>query len=162
MIFTCTFNVINISGFLDSKGLQIYAVALWKLGQYNLALTVARKLAENVSTMKQTCAAASLGLICTLMYNISGYDSVVRTIRKFPSEFLQNTRMSLIVCALNALDTNKQLQSLLPTISQAAASHGIAIEIHSITAINKLVRVFFSSHKSQYVVFSSLYSFEAG
>ncbi|XP_064982269.1 tetratricopeptide repeat protein SKI3-like isoform X2 [Musa acuminata AAA Group] len=126
-------------GFLDSKGLQIYAVALWKLGQYNLALTVARKLAENVSTMKQTCAAASLGLICTLMYNISGYDSVVRTIRKFPSEFLQNTRMSLIVCALNALDTNKQLQSLLPTISQAAASHGIAIEIHSITAINKLI-----------------------
>ncbi|KAG6514409.1 hypothetical protein ZIOFF_024764 [Zingiber officinale] len=126
-------------GFLDGKGLQIYAVALWNLGQNNRALTVVRKLAENISTMKQTSANAALGLICTLVYNISGCDSVVATISKLPSNLLQSTRMSLIVCALNALDTNNRLQLLLPTISPATASHGIVSEMHSLTAISKMI-----------------------
>lgn len=122
--------------------MQIYAVALWNLGQNNKALTVVRKLAENISTMKQTCANAALGLICTLVYNISGYDSVVATISKLPSNFFQSTRMSLIVCALKALDTNNRLQLLLPTISPAPASHGIVSEMHSLTAISKMVSFF--------------------
>ncbi|KAG6510698.1 hypothetical protein ZIOFF_028729 [Zingiber officinale] len=130
---------IQFSGFLDGKGLQIYAVALWNLGQNNRALTVVRKLAENISTMKQTSANAALGLICTLVYNISGCDSVVATISKLPSNLLQITRMSLIVCALNALDTNNRLQLLLPTISPATASHGIVSEMHSLTAISKMI-----------------------
>ncbi|WOL13945.1 tetratricopeptide repeat protein SKI3 isoform X1 [Canna indica] len=132
---------LNEEGLLDAKSLQIYAVALWKLGQYNLALTMARKLAEDVSTMKHTSAAAALGLICTLTYNICGFNSVVTMIRKFPSECLRSSRMSLIVCALNALDRKNQLHSLLPSIPQTVVSHGMIIEMHSITAIGKMLQI---------------------
>ncbi|XP_008799156.2 tetratricopeptide repeat protein SKI3 isoform X2 [Phoenix dactylifera] len=125
-------------GLFDSKGLQIYAVALWKIGQYDQALSMARNLAQSVSTMKQTCAAAALGLICSLIYRISGRDSAVATIQKFPPELLQSTRMMFTLSALNALDPSNQLQLLLPS-PQNVKSRDVVTEIYSIIAISKMI-----------------------
>lgn len=125
-------------GLLDSKGLQMYAVALWKTGQYDLALSMARNLAQSLSTMKQTCAAAALGLICSLIYRISGKDSAVATIRKFPPEFLQSKRMIFILSALNAIDPSNQLHLLLPS-PQNVTSRDLVAEIYSIIAVSKMI-----------------------
>ncbi|XP_010932168.1 tetratricopeptide repeat protein SKI3 isoform X1 [Elaeis guineensis] len=125
-------------GVLDGKGLQIYAVALWKIGQYDLALPMARNLAQSVSTMKQTCAAAALGLICSLIYRISGKDSAVAAIQKFPPELFKSTRMMFMLSALNALDPSNQLQLLLPS-PQNVKSHDVVTEIYSIIAIGKMI-----------------------
>ncbi|XP_073008448.1 tetratricopeptide repeat protein SKI3 isoform X1 [Typha latifolia] len=126
-------------GLLESKGLQLYAVALWKIGQYDAALIIARNLAENVTTMDHKCATAALELISTLMYSISGNNSAVATIQKFPSQFLLSARMRFIICALNALEPSKELQLLLRRMPQRDTSYDVATEMHSIIALSKMM-----------------------
>lgn len=126
-------------GLLDSKGFQIYAVALWQLGKNDLALTVARNLAEKVSTMNQTCATAALGLICTLIYRITGEDRAAAMILKLPKKFLQSVRMSFIVTTIAALDPRGELQLLLLNNFHSVTSHDVVAEMHSIIAIRKMI-----------------------
>uniref|UniRef100_A0A6V7QSG7 Tetratricopeptide repeat protein SKI3 n=1 Tax=Ananas comosus var. bracteatus TaxID=296719 RepID=A0A6V7QSG7_ANACO len=126
-------------GFLDIKGLQIYAVIMWKLGQYDSALTIARSLAKNVLTMNQTGVAAAIGLISSLIYSISGKESAIAVIQKLPSQFLESDRMRLIISALSALGPSMQLQLSLPSMFQTVVSYGVVNEIHSIIALSKMI-----------------------
>lgn len=128
-------------GFLDIKGLQIYAVIMWKLGQYDSALTIARSLAKNVLTMNQTGVAAAIGLISSLIYSISGKESAIAVIQKLPSQFLESDRMRLIISALSALGPSMQLQLSLPSMFQTVVSYGVVNEIHSIIALSKMVAI---------------------
>lgn len=144
VVFLTNYVFLISEGFLDGKGLQMYAVALWKIGQYDLALSIARNLVQSISTMKQTCAAAAPGLICSLIYRISGMDSAVATIQKLPPELCRSTRMMFMLSALNALDPSNQLQLLLPS-PQNVKSRDVVTEIYSIIAIGKMVRLCFPS-----------------
>ncbi|PKA60385.1 putative UDP-N-acetylglucosamine--peptide N-acetylglucosaminyltransferase SEC [Apostasia shenzhenica] len=130
---------LNNDGLLDYKGLQIYAVSLWKLGKNEQALYVARSLAKNVSTMEQTSAIAAIGLICQLIYHISGLDSATSTILKLPREYLHGTQMSLITAAVNALDPNSRLQLLVQPNYSTLEDCDVIDNMHIITAMNIMI-----------------------
>ncbi|XP_020253519.1 LOW QUALITY PROTEIN: tetratricopeptide repeat protein SKI3-like [Asparagus officinalis] len=123
---------------LDSSALQIYAVALWKLGNRDLAFTLAKKMAKIVSTMKPRCAVAALGLVCSLVYCISGLNPSATFLQKIPTEFLHSTKMSFIVATINALDQSSRLEMLLQSSLQTFASHESVAELHSIICMSKI------------------------
>lgn len=100
---------------------------------------LARTLISNVPTMERRYAVAALGLVCKLIYFISGQHSVSAVIQKLPKELLRNKRMGFIVATLTALDPNSQLQMLLSSLLQTVKSHDAATELHSIVAISKMV-----------------------
>ncbi|KAF9626718.1 hypothetical protein IFM89_038892 [Coptis chinensis] len=124
-------------GLLDSRGLQIYAVSLWQLGQNDLALSVARNLAANVSTMDWMTAAASTSLICKLLYRISGYESTMTSILKMPRELLKNSKISFIVSVLDALDYGNQLKPVVSISRDSLKSHEDISDMHSVIALSK-------------------------
>ncbi|XP_058073295.1 tetratricopeptide repeat protein SKI3 [Magnolia sinica] len=136
----CECEDLKTAGLLDSMGLQIYAVALWKLGKNDLALSMARNLASNVSTMNRASGAASLGLICKLLYCISGPESAAANILKMPQDLLQSTKISSIVSVLSSLDQSNQLQYVLPSDLHLLTSHEEGTGFHSLLALVKLVR----------------------
>ncbi|PKU77719.1 tetratricopeptide repeat protein SKI3 [Dendrobium catenatum] len=131
---------LNKDGMLNCKGLQIYAVALWKLGKNDQSLHVARNLAKNVSTMEESSCTAAIGLICQLIYRISGLESAISTILKLPREYLNGAKMSLILSTINALDPNNRLQLLLPTSLSSFGAYDLIVEMHTITATNKMIQ----------------------
>lgn len=124
---------------LDCKGLQVYAVALWKLGKNDKTLHVARHLAKNVSAMEKTSCSAAIGLICQLIYRISGLESSISSTSKLPREYLTGASRILIISAVNALDPNNRLQLLLPTKLSSFGDYDLVVEMHTITAMNKMV-----------------------
>lgn len=124
---------------LDSNALQIYAVALWKLGKRDLALTAAKNLAKMVSTLTQRCAIAALGLICSLIYWISGQSSATAFILKFPREFSLTAKSSLIASTINALSPSSQLETLVQSSLQNFASHDVISELHSVICMSKMI-----------------------
>ncbi|KAM0941484.1 putative tetratricopeptide-like helical domain superfamily [Dioscorea sansibarensis] len=130
---------LRINGTLNTEGFQIYAFALWQLGRNDEVLALARTLISNVPTMEQRYAVSALGLVCKLIYFISGQHSVSAVIQKLPKELLRNKRMGFIVAALTALDRNSQLQVLLSSLLQTVKSQDAATELHSIVAISKMM-----------------------
>lgn len=124
---------------LDCKGLQVYAIALWKLGKNDQALHVARNLAKNVSTMQKTSCTATIGLICQLIYRILGLESAISTILKLPREYLTGAKLSLIISAVNALDPINRLQLFLPTNLSSFDTYDLVVEMHTVTATKKMV-----------------------
>ena len=124
---------------LDAEGLQIYAFSLWKLGQYNSALSVAKNLASSVSTMEHICAAASVGLICQLLYSISGLDAATNSIMKMPKELFQSSRISFIVSAIHALDRSNRLESVVSSSRNSIKSYEDITSMHYLIALGKLV-----------------------
>lgn len=130
-------------GMLDTKGLQIYALSLWQLGKYDLALSVVRNLAVSISTMKQTSVAAPVGFICRMLYCMSGVDSAIRNILQMPKELFQNSRISFIVSAINALDQINQLESVVSISRSVLRSHEEIIGMHFLIALGKLVSFLF-------------------
>ncbi|KAJ0987147.1 hypothetical protein J5N97_005503 [Dioscorea zingiberensis] len=130
---------LRINGALNAEGFQVYAFALWQLGRHDQALKLARTLLSNISTMDKRFAVAALGLVCKLIYFISGQHSVAAVIQKLPRELLENKRIGFIVATLIALDPNSQLQVLLPSLLQTVGWHDAATELHSIIAISKMM-----------------------
>ncbi|KAL5225280.1 hypothetical protein ABZP36_011919 [Zizania latifolia] len=126
-------------GLLSADGLQIYALALWKLGQHDEALLVSRNLAKNLPSMKQESATAALGFICTLTYCISGKDSAAAIIHKLPGQLSYSTQLKFIICALDALRPNKRFQ--LPQLSMPPrlTSYEVMSEVHSNIALGKAI-----------------------
>ncbi|XP_077215961.1 tetratricopeptide repeat (TPR)-like superfamily protein isoform X2 [Tasmannia lanceolata] len=131
---------LNKEGLLDSKGLQIYAVALWQLGKNDLALSVVRNIAANIATMNQGSAAASLGLVCKLLYCISGQESAATTILKMPKELMQRPKVSSLVFVVSSLDQSNRLQSFLPGDFHIQRSHDEITRLHSLIAIVKQIQ----------------------
>ncbi|XP_042507077.1 tetratricopeptide repeat protein SKI3 [Macadamia integrifolia] len=127
-------------GLLDSQGLQVYAISLWKLGKNDLALSMARNLAASVSTMESTSGATSISLIFKLLYHISGIESAVTSILKMPRELLQSSKISFIVSAIHALDHSSRLESIVSITRRFVTSHEEITGMHSLIALSKLVK----------------------
>ncbi|XP_043711389.1 LOW QUALITY PROTEIN: tetratricopeptide repeat protein SKI3-like [Telopea speciosissima] len=127
-------------GLLDSRGLQVYAISLWKLGKNDLALSMARSLAASVSTMESTAGATSISLIFKLLYHISGIESAVTSILKMPRELLQSSKISFIVSAIHALDHSGRLESTVSITRRFVTSHEEITGMHSLIALSKLVK----------------------
>ncbi|PUZ40261.1 hypothetical protein GQ55_9G410100 [Panicum hallii var. hallii] len=126
-------------GLLSIDGLQIYALALWKTGRSEEALSVSRNLAENLSGMKPESAGVALGFICTLTYAISGKDSAAAVIHKLPGQLNYSSQLKFIISALDALHPNKRLQ--LPQLSMPPrlTSYEVMSEVHSNIALGKAI-----------------------
>ncbi|XP_062095630.1 tetratricopeptide repeat protein SKI3-like [Humulus lupulus] len=127
-------------GLLDEEGLQIYALSLWKLGQTNLALSVAKNLAANVSTMEHNSIAAPISLICRLLYYISGLDSAINIILKMPKKLFQSSKTSFIVSAIHALDGSNRLESVVSSSRKSVKSHEDISRMHFLIALGKLLK----------------------
>ena len=133
---------------LDAEGLQIYALSLWRLGQSNLALSVAKNLATGVPSMEHTLAAASVSLICRLLYCVSGLDSAIRSISKMPKVYFQSCRVSFIVSAIHALDRSNRLVSVVSSSRDHIKSHEDITKMHFLIALGKLVSFLLIIHAS--------------
>ncbi|XP_041022054.1 tetratricopeptide repeat protein SKI3 isoform X4 [Juglans microcarpa x Juglans regia] len=127
-------------GMLDTEGLQIYAFSLWQLGKFDLTLSVVRSLAVSISTMKQTSVAAPVGFICRMLYFMSGVDSVISNILEMPKELFQNSGISFIVSAINALDQINRLESVVSSSRSVLRSHEEITGMHFLIALGKLIR----------------------
>ncbi|KAG9455553.1 hypothetical protein H6P81_000061 [Aristolochia fimbriata] len=131
--------VLKKEGLLDDKGLQVYAVALWKLGKTEQSLAMARNLAKSVSTMNQTSGLAATGLILKLLYCISGQISAASSILKVPRNLMHSVKITSILSVLVALDQSGQLQSFLPSDLSFVSSCEEITALHSLIATVKLV-----------------------
>lgn len=130
---------LNFLGQLNSEGLQIYALCLWKLGKSDLALSVTRSLASNILSMEENVAAASISFICRLLYNISGQESAIISILKMPKQMFRSSNISFVVSAIHALDKNNQLESIVSISRSFLTSQEDIVAMHILITLSKLV-----------------------
>ncbi|KAJ8772613.1 hypothetical protein K2173_027790 [Erythroxylum novogranatense] len=126
-------------GMLGVDGMQIYALSLWMVGDYDLTLRVTRELAGTVSTLDQTSASASVSFICRLLYHISGLDSAVASILKMPKQLFESSKVSFIVSAIGALDQSDRLESRISNCCFSLSSHE-EIRMEYLIAFTKLIK----------------------
>ncbi|GLJ53491.1 hypothetical protein SUGI_1141270 [Cryptomeria japonica] len=122
------------AGMLDSEGLQIYAVALWQLGNNDLALSAVRKA---VAISQEKIKTATVVLYCKLIYRILGQGFAMDEILKIPKEFLQDTNFSYIAIAIAILDTNVKISHFLYHSDYLLFQHKRAPVLHSLLAVGK-------------------------
>ncbi|KAL2506081.1 Tetratricopeptide repeat protein SKI3 [Abeliophyllum distichum] len=127
-------------GLLDTEGLHVYALCLWRLGKNDMALSVTRTLAAGILSMEQKFAAASVSLICRLLYYISGQESSIISILKMPKELFQNSKISFVVSAIHVLDQNDRLESVVSSSRSSLTSHEEITAMHMLIAVGKLVK----------------------
>nr|GMD85852.1 tetratricopeptide repeat protein SKI3 [Ipomoea batatas] len=127
-------------GLLDVEGLQIYALCLWKLGKNNLALSVARKLATNVSSMDQSLVSTSVSFICRLQYQISGQDAAILNLLKLPKGLSQTSKVILVASAIHALDHKNQLDSVISSARNSIASTEGSAVMDFLVALGELLK----------------------
>lgn len=109
-------------GLLDVDGLQLYALSYWKLGKYDLALSMAKRLASSALPTEHPLAAASVSFICRLVYHISGKELAMRNILQLPKRAFQSSRVRLVVSAIHALDESHQLDSVVSSVRESLSS----------------------------------------
>ncbi|KAL4333634.1 hypothetical protein GQ457_07G027760 [Hibiscus cannabinus] len=127
-------------GMLDAEGLQIYALSLCQLGEHKSAISVTRTLAASVPTMDRISAAVSVSFICRLLYDISGPDLAIGSILKMPKELFRSSKVSFIVSAINALDQNDRLESIISSSRCFLASQEEITGMHYLIALSKLIK----------------------
>ncbi|XP_021867566.2 tetratricopeptide repeat protein SKI3 [Spinacia oleracea] len=127
-------------GLLDVGGLQVYAISLWKLGKSDMALSAAKDLATCVPTMKLSSAVASICLICSLLYSISGAGPTINSILQMPKELLQSAKVSFIISAVDAVDQSSQLQAVVSSSRRSLSSKEEIMEMHLLIALSKVIR----------------------
>ncbi|KAG0490361.1 hypothetical protein HPP92_007224 [Vanilla planifolia] len=130
---------LNAVGMLDCKGLQIYAVSLWKLGKNNQALHVARNLAKNISNIEKSSTSAAIALICQLIYHISGLDVAIPFIFKLPREYLHGSKMGLVISSLDALDPSHRLKLLVPSNHNSSKAYDFVTQLHTMISLSKMI-----------------------
>ncbi|CAL4923688.1 unnamed protein product [Urochloa decumbens] len=126
-------------GLLSMDGLQIYALALWKTGRSEEALSVSRNLTENLSGMKPESATKALEFICTLTYAISGKDSAAAVIHKLPVQLNYSSQLKFIISALDALHPSKRFQFPQLSVPPRLTSYEVMSEVHSNIALGKAI-----------------------
>ncbi|KAK8989118.1 hypothetical protein V6N11_030484 [Hibiscus sabdariffa] len=132
--------VLEKEGMLDAEGLQIYAFSLWQLGEHDSAISVTKTLADNVSTMDRISAVVSVSFICRLLYYISGPDLAIDSILKMPKELFRSSKTSFVVSAINALDQNNRLESIISSTRYFLASEEEITGMHYLIALSKLIK----------------------
>ncbi|GJM91390.1 hypothetical protein PR202_ga07754 [Eleusine coracana subsp. coracana] len=130
---------LRTQGLLNIDGLQIYALALWKIGRREEALSVSRNLTENLSGMAPDSASAALGFICTLTYEISGKESAAAVIHKLPGQLSYSTQLKFIISALDAMQPNKRFQLPQLNMPPRLTSNEVMSEVHSNIALGKAI-----------------------
>lgn len=130
---------LTILGLLDVEGLQVYAISLWKIGKNDLALSAAKDLAACAPTMKLSSAVASICLICSLLYSISGAGSTINSILKLPRELFQSAKVCFVISAIDAVDRSCQLQAVVSSSRRSLSSLEEIMEMHLLIALSKLV-----------------------
>lgn len=130
---------LNFLGQLDTVGLQIYAICLWRLGKNDMALAVTRTLASSILTMEENLAAASISFICRMLYNISGQESAITSILKMPKQLFSSSKISFIVSAIHVLDPNNQLEAVVSSSRSFVTSRKEIISMHMLITVGKLV-----------------------
>ncbi|VFQ92416.1 unnamed protein product [Cuscuta campestris] len=114
--------VLDKKGLLDAEGLQIYALCLWKLGKDNLALSVASKLAANISSTDKSMDSVSISFLCRLQYQILGQDASISFLVKQPKGLSQSPKFSLAASAVHALDPKNRLDCVIASARYSVAS----------------------------------------
>ncbi|KAH6780547.1 Tetratricopeptide repeat superfamily protein [Perilla frutescens var. hirtella] len=127
-------------GQLDTVGLQIYAVCLWRLGKNDMALSATRSLASSILSMEKNLAAASISFICRLLYNISGQESAITSILKMPKQLFSSSKISFIVSAIHVMDPKDQLEAVVSSSRSSLTSHEEIISMHILVTIGKLLK----------------------
>ncbi|KMT19386.1 hypothetical protein BVRB_1g013820 [Beta vulgaris subsp. vulgaris] len=127
-------------GLLDVEGLQVYAISLWKIGKNDLALSAAKDLAACAPTMKLSSAVASICLICSLLYSISGAGSTINSILKLPRELFQSAKVCFVISAIDAVDRSCQLQAVVSSSRRSLSSLEEIMEMHLLIALSKLIK----------------------
>ncbi|KAK7376053.1 hypothetical protein VNO78_34903 [Psophocarpus tetragonolobus] len=127
-------------GALDEEGLQVYAFSLWQLGENDLALSVASSLTATLSSVQRTSVATSICFICRLLYYIGGLDAVITSIKKMPKEIFQNSKVSFVMSAINALDGQNRLGFVVSTSRSFLKCHEEITGMHLLIALSKLVK----------------------
>ncbi|KAF8106883.1 hypothetical protein N665_0130s0052 [Sinapis alba] len=127
-------------GLLDAGGLQIYAFSLWKIGENDSALSVVRELAGRISTMEKNSIAFPISFICSLLYCISGLDSVITSIQKMLKNFFQSSKISFIVSAIHSLDQSDRLQPIVASTRSYITSQEDIVAMHYLIALSKLLK----------------------
>lgn len=130
---------LNFLGQLNSEGLQIYALCLWKLGKNDMALSVTRSLASSVLSMEENLAAASISFICRLLYNISGQESAITSILKMPKQMFRSSKISFVVSAIHVLDQKNQLETVVSSSRSFLTSQEEITAMHILITLSKLV-----------------------
>lgn len=130
------------------EGLHVHAFSLWQIGNKEGALSTARTLASQIPTMEKTIAAASVTFICRLLYHMSGLDFAINSILKMPKELFQNSKISFILAAINALDENNQLNQIIALSRRSLLSHEEFTEMHFLITLGKLVSCSCTSQNS--------------
>ncbi|KZV41355.1 tetratricopeptide repeat protein 37 [Dorcoceras hygrometricum] len=128
-------------GQLSHEGLHIYALCLWKLSKYDMALSITRELGSRILSMEKNMAAASISFICRLLYSISGQESAITSILKMPKEFFDSSKISFIVSAMHVLDQEDRLESIVSISRASVTSHEEIIAMHHLIALGKLARL---------------------
>ncbi|KAL6176261.1 hypothetical protein ACLB2K_052896 [Fragaria x ananassa] len=127
-------------GLHDVEASQIYAFSLWQLGQTDQAFTVARNLAESISTIEQASAAAAVILFSRFLYNMSGLDSTINNILQMPKQRFQSTKFSLMVSAIHALDQRNRLKPVGLSIRNNLKTPEEITEMFFLLALGTLVK----------------------
>ncbi|XP_050376108.1 tetratricopeptide repeat protein SKI3 [Argentina anserina] len=127
-------------GLLDAEASQIYAFSLWQLGQTDRVLTVARNLAESISTVEQESAAAAVILLSRFVYYISGLDSTINDILQMPKQRFQSSKFSLLVSAIHALDQRNRLKLVGSSIRNNLKTPEEITEMFFLLALGTLVK----------------------
>ncbi|KAJ1388379.1 Tetratricopeptide-like helical domain superfamily [Sesbania bispinosa] len=132
---------LKTEGALDEEGLQVYAFSLWQLGENDLALSVARSLAANLSSMEKTFVATSICFICRLVYFICGLDVAIPSILKMPKELFQSSKVTFVISAINALDGQNRLGFIISSARCFLKFHEEIARMHFLIALGKLVKI---------------------
>lgn len=130
-------------GQLSHDGLQVFALCLWKLSKYDMALSITRELGSHILSMEKNMAAASISFICRLLYYISGQESAITSILKMPKEFFHSSKISFIVSAMHVLDQKDRLDSVVSLSRAFVMSHEEIIAMHLLISLGKLVSIQF-------------------
>ncbi|XP_070056418.1 tetratricopeptide repeat protein SKI3 isoform X1 [Nicotiana tomentosiformis] len=127
-------------GLLDVEGLQLYALSYWKLGKYDLALSVAKRLASSALPTEHSLAAASISFVCRLVYHTSGQELAIRNILQLPRRAFESSKVRLVASAIHALDESHQLDSVVSSVRESLSSSKEIAALDFLATLGLLVK----------------------
>ncbi|XP_047329203.1 tetratricopeptide repeat protein SKI3 isoform X2 [Impatiens glandulifera] len=128
-------------GWLDTECLHIYALSLWQLGKKDLVLSVVRDLASRASSVGQASKAASISLVCRLLYYTVGLESAITYIVKMPKELFQSSKISFVVSAMHALRQSNELESVVSASRSFVTAYEDITGMHYLISLSKLIKL---------------------
>lgn len=123
--------------------MQLYALSYWKLGKYDLALSVAKRLASSALPTEHSLAAASISFICRLVYHMLGQELAIRNILQLPRRAFESSQVRLVASAIHALDESHQLDSVVSSVRESLSSSKEIAALDFLATLGLLVSLLF-------------------